>query len=408
MSDLKLATTNYVDSHQSDGLKGEYVYIEEPYNNRSIFKVGPEACAIEIGPGGSFTKELVINAGYPGANVSTAQVKLTSSDGGDVTLKVADLMGSGESSLNISQNIPFSINYGQNEILTVGNWDGVKLKSPSKLGIECANGSSIYINGPVQFKNSIYDKNGQEITSGGGGQDYSNQIWKVYNDRYYGDKNIGHVHFRGDSGVYVDWNDNSVISASTQEGAVLGLRSGWFDTTLVSANNLFIKPTYSSYPSTGLDISANSQSTYISGPVKFSEIYDKNGGEITGGSYSYISEDKTEDRISFGNGCQSVFIEGPTLYTHKIVGNDIVGRTGGYKTLSIGAHESSPRLNFDTDNGNLRIRPSYKSLYISGPIWFNDGPVYFNQSIYDKNGVEICGDSIVTIDGRNNVHIGER
>lgn len=162
---LKLATTNYVDSHQSDVLKGEYVYIEEPYDNRSIFKVGPEACAIEIGPGGSLTKELVINAGYIAADVTTAQVKLTSNNG-DVTLKVADFMGAGVSSLDISQNIPFSINYGQNEILTVDDWDGVKLKSPSKLGIECANGSSIYINGPVQFKNSIYDKNGGEITGG--------------------------------------------------------------------------------------------------------------------------------------------------------------------------------------------------------------------------------------------------
>ena len=182
MSNLKLATTNYVDSHQSGGLKGEYVYIEEPYyNDRSIFKVGPEACGIEIDSGKGLTKELVINAGIAGANVTTAQVKLASYDGA-ATLKVCDYMGAIQSSLDISYDIPFSINHGQHEIFTVDNYNGVNLKSPSKLsiypsvvsspsvGIEIGAGSnSVYINGPIKFRNSIIDKDGNEITGGGGG-----------------------------------------------------------------------------------------------------------------------------------------------------------------------------------------------------------------------------------------------
>lgn len=274
----------------TSGLKGEYVYISDTHDNRSIFKVGPETCGIKIDSNKSLTKELVINAGYIGASETNAQVKL-SSDNGDVTLKVTDSMGAGDSSLDIASNIPFKIKHGQNEILSVNNWDGVKLKSPSKLDIECANNGSIYINGPTTIMRGKI-----EMPLG--------------------------------------------ISDANEFSDIRGVK--------FKSNN-FGYPTVEFH-----DASRNRTSLYVNGPVKFvDDIFDKNGEKITaGGDVSDLIH--TEPRsgsakaLIVGNNQNSTFITGPyigigdsnTKYGVHIPGdnsntNVYLGVTGSNNTIFI-------------------------------------------------------------------------
>lgn len=170
MSDLKLATTNYVDSHQSGGLKGEYTY----ENNHSIFKVGP---GTELNLSGGYSVLTVDNYG-PKSKLRGNSLELSVNEGDIVESKINITTGVGafEPSAAIALSNPLDTSNKRVKFEFVNGDDTV-------WGINKYDGS-LYVNGPVQFYGTITDKYGNEVTGGGGGGGtpyvWSHSEWTSY------------------------------------------------------------------------------------------------------------------------------------------------------------------------------------------------------------------------------------
>lgn len=159
MSDLKLATTNYVDSHQSGGLKGEYTY----ENYHSLFEVGPDNTGLKLSGG---TSVLTIDNYGSESELNGNTLKLSTSE----------VYLGAESNITIAAKFEQYQNYEPTATIALSNPLDI---SNSRIHFEFKNGDdtvwginknygSLYVNGPVKFNGTIYDKNNKEITGGSG------------------------------------------------------------------------------------------------------------------------------------------------------------------------------------------------------------------------------------------------
>lgn len=292
MSDLKLATTNYVDSHQSDGLEGEYTY----ENYHSIFKVGPDNTGLKLSGGAS---ALTIDNYGTKSELSGNTLKLSTSE---------EFLGA-ESNITIAANFEQHQYYEPTATIALSNPLDI---SNSRIHFEFKNGDdtvwginkndgSLYVNGPVQFKNKIIDKNGQEITGGGSGGNYPHIHDDINNTIYIsGPAKIGSIIFSSGYGTAIQAANPD---ASVYVNGPFAVEDDGERCLHVRKKEIHIGSKYAL------------TTVFFKGP-----IYDQNGDEITGGGGGDVSDlihteawDNNAYALIVGNDQNSTFITGPYI-----------------------------------------------------------------------------------------------